>query len=176
MASSTKRIAGRISEGLKRLQPIIRDAKADDAGASDTKKVVALCLFEIFGHFRNPGDTSRHVDSEAFMVLSIDTFSLPFLLETRAIGLNLNDEHLNDALNSTHKMSLDWAVLTNGQTWKVYKVIFSKPIDQVLIAEIDLLAVNPETVEEAKGLFMLSREFWHKPVDIEIISDDTVPF
>ena len=166
----------RIREGLKRLQPIIRDAKADDAGELDTKKVVAFCLLEIFGHYRNPGDASRHVDSAAFMDLSIDTLILPFLLETRAIGLNLNDEHLNKALNHTHKKSLDWAVLTNGQTWKVYKVIFSKPIEQVLIAEIDLLAINPETVEEPKWLFMLCREFWQKPSEVEIISDDTVPF
>lgn len=169
-------IAGRISEGLKRLQPIIQDAKADDAGESDTKKVVALCLFEIFGHCRNPGPTSRHVDCEAFIDLSIDTFNLPFLLETRATGLNLNDEHLNKVLSCSYEKSLDWAVLTNGQTWKVYKVIFSKPIDQVLIAEIDLLAINPEAVEEPKGLFMLCREFWYKPVDVEIISDDTIPF
>jgi hypothetical protein len=176
MASSTKRIADRISEGLKRLQPIIRDAKADDAGESDTKKVVAFCLLEIFGHYRNPGDTSRHVESGTFIDLSINALSLPFFLETRAIGLNLNDEQLNQALNRAHNKSLDWAVLTNGQTWKVYKVIFSKPIDQILVAEIDLLAVNPGTVEEAKGLFMLCREFWQRPDEVEIISDDTLLF
>jgi hypothetical protein len=176
MASSTKRLAGRISEGLKRLQPIIRDAKADDAGESDTQNVVAFCLFEIFGHRSIPENAARHVDIKPFIGISINALSLPFLIETKAIGVCLNDEHLNQALNRAHNKSLDWAVLTNGQTWKVYKIIFSKPIDQVLIAEIDLLAVNPKTVEEAKGLFMLCREFWQKPVDVEIISDDTVPF
>ena len=176
MASTTQRISGRISEGLKRLQPVIRDAKADDAGESDTKKVVAICLFEIFGHRSTPEVTSRHGDSGAFIDLSINTLSVPFLLETKAIGFSLNDEHLNQAVIRAHKKSLDWVVITNGQTWKVYKVIFSKPIDQVLIAEIDLLAINPETVEDAKGLFMLCREFWQKPVEEEIISDDTIPF
>lgn len=171
-----KSTISRIREGLKRLQPIIRDAKAHDAGESDTEKVVAFCLLEIFGHYRKPGDTSRHVESGTFIDLSINALSLPFFLETRAIGLNLNDEHLNKALNRAQNKSSDWAVLTNGQTWKVYKVIFSKPIDQILVAEIDLLAVDPGTVEEAKGLFMLCKEFWHKPVDVEIISDDTVPF
>jgi hypothetical protein len=176
MVSSTKRIAGRISEGLKRLQPIIREAKADDAGESETQKVVAFCLFEIFGHRSNPEAASQQVDSGKFIGLSINALDLPFLLETVAIGLNINDEQLNQALNRAHTKGLDWAVLTNGQTWKVYKVIFSKPIDQVLIAETDLLEINPETVEETKGLFMLCREFWQKPVDVEIISDDTVPF
>lgn len=176
MASTTQRISGRISEGLKRLQPVIRDAKADDAGESDTKKVVAFCLFEIFGHRSTPEAASHNGDSEAFIDLSINALGLPFLLETRAIGLNLNDEHLNQAVSRAHKKSLDWVVITNGQTWKVYKVIFSKPIDQFLIAEIDLLAINPETVEDAKGLFMLCREFWQKPVEEEIISDDTIPF
>jgi hypothetical protein len=176
MESTTRRISGRISEGIKRLQPVIRDAKADDAGESDTKKVVAFCLFEIFGHRSTPEAASHNGGSEAFIDLSINTLGLPFLLETRAIGLNLNDEHLNQAVSRAHKKSLDWVVITNGQTWKVYKVIISAPIDQVLIAEIDLLAINPENVDEAKGLFMLCREFWQKPLDIEIISDDTVPF
>jgi len=168
--------ARRISEGLKRLQPIIRDAKADDAGEADTIKVVAYCLFEIFGHRRCPEVTPRHVDGEAFIDISTTAFSLPFLLETKAIGLPLEDEYLNQAVNRAHKKSLEWLVLTNGQTWKVFKVIFSEPIDQVLIAEIDLLAINPETAEEAKGLFMLCREFWQKPAEEEIISDDTIPF
>ena len=131
---------------------------------------------DIFGHYRNPGDTSRHVESGTFIDLSINALSLPFFLETSAIGLNLNDEQLNQALNRAHNNGLDWAVLTNGQTWKVYKVIFSKPIDQILVAEIDLLAVNPGTVEEAKGLFMLCREFWQRPDEVKIVSDDTVPF
>ena len=172
MLSTTRRI----SEGLKRVQPIIQDAKADDAVEADTKKVVAYCLFEIFGHHRNPEVTSRHVDSEVFIDISITALSLPFLLETKAIGLPLEDEYLNQAVNRAHKKSLEWLVLTNGQTWRVYKVIFSKPIDQVLITEIDLLTINPEAVEESKGLFMLCREFWQKPADVEIISDDTIPF
>jgi hypothetical protein len=166
----------RISEGLKRVQPIIRDAKANDAGEADTQKIVAYCLFEIFGHRRSPEVTPRHVNGEAYIDISTIAFSLPFLLETKAIGLPFNDEYLNQAASRAYKKSLEWLVLTNGQTWRVYKVIFSKPIDQVLIAEIDLLSINPEAVEESKGLFMLCREFWQKPADVEIISDDTVPF
>jgi predicted type IV restriction endonuclease len=169
-------ITRRISEGLKRVQPIIRDAKADDAAEADTIKVVAYCLFEIFGHRTNPEVTPNRFVSGAFIDTSISAFNLPFLLETKAIGLNLNDEHLKQAVSRAYKKSLEWLVLTNGQTWKVYKVIFSKPIDQFLITEIDLLTINPEAVEESKGLFMLCREFWQKPADVEIISDDTIPF
>jgi hypothetical protein len=172
MRSTTRRI----SEGLRRLQPIIRDAKADDAGEADTIKVVAYCLFEIFGHRANPEVTPHHVDSEAFIDLSTTAFSLPFLLESKAIGLPLDHKYLNQTVSHAYKKSLEWLVLTNGQTWRLYKVIFSKPIDQVLITEIDLLTINPEAVEESKGLFMLCREFWQKPADVEIISDDTIPF
>lgn len=172
MLSTTRRI----SEGLKRLQPIVRDAKADDAGEADTKKVVAFCLFEIFGHRTNPEVTPNRFVSGAFIDTSINAFKLPFLLETTAIGLPLNDEYLNQAASRAYEKNFEWLVLTNGQVWKVYKVIFSKPTDQVLITEIDLLTIDPEAVEESKGLFMLCREFWQKPAEVEIISDDTIPF
>ena len=33
----------------------------------------------------------------------------------------------------------DWVVLTNGTVWKVYKIAFSKPIEQ-LVVQFDLLA------------------------------------
>jgi hypothetical protein len=168
--------ARRISEGLRRLQPIIRDAKADNAREADTQKIVAFCLFEIFGHRTNPEVTPRHVVGETSMDISTTAFSLPFLLETKAIGLPLDDKDLNQAVNRAYIKSLEMLVLTNGQIWKTYKVMFSKPIDQLLITEIDLLTINPEAVEESKGLFMLCREFWQKPADVEIISDDTIPF
>ena len=53
-------------------------------------------------------------------------------------------------------------VLTNGQIWKVYKVSFTKPIDQELITEIDLLSINSKKAEEAEKLFILCKEGWQR--------------
>lgn len=53
---------------------------------------------------------------------------------------------------------VDWAVLTNGVTWRVYKVMFAKPIDFELILDLDLMALNPRSAGDIETLYLLSRE------------------
>ena len=48
MAIPTK-IARRLSEGLKRFQPIISSAKARDANESDTSIIITDMMAELFG-------------------------------------------------------------------------------------------------------------------------------
>jgi len=49
MAMPTK-ISRRLSEGLKRFQPIITAAKARDANESDTSMIITDMMAELFGY------------------------------------------------------------------------------------------------------------------------------
>jgi hypothetical protein len=53
---------------------------------------------------------------------------------------------------------VEWVALTNGQMWKVFRVIFAKPIDAELVLDIDLLALNPKSAADLESLFLLTRE------------------
>ena len=57
---------------------------------------------------------------------------------------------------------VDWVLLTNGATWQVYKVLFTKPIDHQLILEIDFLALDHHAETDLEKLFLLTKESWPK--------------
>jgi hypothetical protein len=163
MASTPKKVSDRISDGLKRFQPILQAAKARDAGESDTVTIITDCLTEIFGYDKYSEVTSEHAIRGTYVDLAIKVNdTLLFLIEAKAIGLTLNDKHLKQAVDYAANKGVDWVVLTNGHVWKVYKVSFSKPIDQELIAEIDLLALNHKKEEDTDKLFILCKEGWQK--------------
>jgi hypothetical protein len=53
-------------------------------------------------------------------------------------------------------------VLTNGIRWRVYKVIFAKPLDHELVVEIPILELNPKNEEHLDLVWLLAKEGWQK--------------
>src|SRR5690606_28130138 len=54
--------------------------------------------------------------------------------------------------------------LTNGVNWRIYKVVFGKPIDQELVAEFDFLALSHKDDDHLNLLHLLTKEGWTKSV------------
>ena len=105
MASIPKKVSDRISEGLKRFQPIIQAAKARDAGESDTVTIITDCLTEIFGYDKYSEVTSEHAIRGTYVDLAIKVNdTLLFLIEAKAIGLTLNDKKQNMFLTGVARM------------------------------------------------------------------------
>lgn len=52
-----------------------------------------------------------------------------FVVEVKAIQLDLSDHHLRQAVSYAANEGIDWVLLTNGRDFSLYKVIFAKPID-----------------------------------------------
>lgn len=61
-----------------------------------------------------------------------------FLVEVKALSLNLSDKHLRQSINYGANEGIDWVLLTNGKSFELYRVIFEKPISHELIFAIDL--------------------------------------
>lgn len=53
---------------------------------------------------------------------------------------------------------IEWVALTNGNVWKVFRVIFAKPIDAEVVLDIDLLALNPKNSTHLESPHLLTRE------------------
>ena len=47
-----------------------------------------------------------------------------------------------------------WRVLTNGLSWRVYKVTFAKPIDQELVVDLDFAAMMPRNAKDVESLYL----------------------
>lgn len=83
---------------------------------------------------------------------------LQMLIEVKAVGLELKDGHIRQAVDYAANEGIEWVALTNGVCWKVFQVIFAKPIDAELILDIDLISLSPKSKANLDSLFLLTRE------------------
>lgn len=79
-----------------------------------------------------------------------------FLVEVKASGLKLNENHLRQTINYGANEGIEYALLTNGKCFHLYKILFAKPIDSKLMFAIDLT-----DAEHMKGSIELL-QFMHR--------------
>jgi Type I restriction enzyme R protein N terminus (HSDR_N) len=163
MPKLSKRAVERISTGLKRFQPILEASKSRDVNESDTVVIVTDLLQEIFGYDKYAEITSEHMIRGTFCDLAVKIEgTLAFLIEVKAIGIELKEQHVKQAVDYAANLGCDWVTLTNGVVWKVYKVIFSKPIQNELVVDLDLLALNHRSGDHLELVGLLAKEGWQK--------------
>ena len=163
MASVPSKVASRIAAGLKRFQPILDSARARDANESDTVVIVMDMLHEVFGYDKYSEITSEYSIRSSFCDLAVKIDgSLAVLIEVKAIGLDLKDQHVKQAVDYASNQGCEWVALTNGVVWRAYKVQFSKPIDQELVVEVNLAELNPRKDDDVALVWLLCKEGWQK--------------
>jgi hypothetical protein len=165
MASIPKKVTERLIVGIKRFQPILEAAKARDVGEADTVTITKDMLAEIFGYDKYSEVTSEFAIRGTYCDLAtkIDGM-LQTLIEVKAIGIDLKDPHVKQAIDYAANQGVDWVLLTNGRCWRVYHLIFAKPIDQELVVEIDFLTLNPRSESDLELLYLWCKEGWQRSV------------
>jgi len=153
------RVSDRLAAGLKRFQPILASAKSRDVNESDTSMIVTDVLADVFGYDKYSEVTRELCIRGTFCDLATRIEGkFQMLIEVKAIGMELKDAHLKQAVDYAANQGIEWAALTNGNLWKVYRVIFAKPIDAELVLDIDLLALNWKSADDIENLYLLTRE------------------
>lgn len=79
-----------------------------------------------------------------------------FIVEVKAIQLDLSENHLRQAVNYAANEGIDWILLTNGRQFQLYKVIFSKPIEYKKIFSFNLMD-QKELKESVEYLIYLTK-------------------
>lgn len=168
MTPISKKVAERLIASLKHFQPILSSAKARDVNESDTVIIVTDIISEVFGYNKYSEISSEHAirGTSCDLAISIEG-KLQFLMEVKAIGLDLKDNHVKQAVDYAANKGIDWVILTNGTNWRLYKVAFAKPIDQELVLDIDFLELNPRNEDDISSLYLLCREGWQKQVMLD---------
>lgn len=163
MASIPSKVKDRLNAGIKRFQPVLESAQSRDVNESDTVIIITDILSEVFGYDKYAELTSETAIRGTFCDLAVKVDgTLLFLVEAKAIGQDLKDAYLKQAIDYASNQGVDWVVLTNGIIWRIYKVIFSKPIDQELTAEINFMDLDPRDEDDLGLLFLLTKEGWIK--------------
>lgn len=159
MLTIPARAKERIITGIKKFQPILANARDKDINESDTVTIISDVLSEVFGYDKYTEITSEFAIKKTFCDLAIklgDTVKM--LIEVKAAGLNLKEQHIKQAVDYGSNSGIDWVILTNGVTWKVYKVIFAKPITTEMLYEFDITEMNPKKDTDMELLFYLAKE------------------
>ncbi len=165
MVKIPAKVNQRIVAGIKRFQPILASAKTRDVGESDTVTIINDMLAEIFGYDKFLEITSEYAIRGTYCDLAIKLEGkLEMLIEVKAIGLDLKEQHVKQAVDYAANQGVDWVVLTNGVSWRVYKVIFGKPIGQELVIELEICNLSPKSTKDVESLFLFCKEGWIKSV------------
>ncbi len=161
MATIPKKVAERLVAGIKRYQPILAAAKARDVGETDTVTIVKDMLADIFGYDKYSELTSEFAIRSTYCDLAIKLDGkLSTLIEVKAIGIDLKETHVKQAVDYAANQGVDWVLLTNGIRWCVYHVFFTRPIQQELVVDIDFSTLNPKTATDLEMLYLWCKEGW----------------
>ncbi len=159
MATIPVKIETRIKDALKRFQPLIEQAKARDIGEADTSTLVKDILSELFGYDKYTEITAEYQIKSTYcdLALKIDG-KLVLLVEVKAIGIELKEAQIKQAVDYAANQGVEWVVLTNAQTFQIYKVSFGQPISHDLLMALNFCALSHKNADDLNSLFLLSRE------------------
>jgi Type I restriction enzyme R protein N terminus (HSDR_N) len=159
MAKIPAKVESRIKDALKRFKPVIEQAKARDIGEADTSTLVKDILAELFGYDKYTEITAEYQIKGTYcdLALKIDG-KLALLIEVKAIGLDLKESYIKQAVDYAANQGIEWVVLNNAVMWQVYKIGFGKPITNELLMSLNFLALDPKSETDLEMLYLLSRE------------------
>jgi hypothetical protein len=172
----SKRSAERAVSGLKRLLPIIEQQKTRDVSEADTVTLVKDVMAEAFGFDKYTELTSEHAIRGTYCDLAVRIVGekpsigeKPIeLVEVKSAGTTLDDRHVKQAIDYAANEGVVWVVLTNGSVWRLYEVLFRKPIDKRLLIEVDLAALDLKRDDCVDCLAPFMREGFTKRVQVEL--------
>lgn len=61
-----------------------------------------------------------------------------FVVEVKAMSIDLSEKHLRQAQNYAANEGIEWILLFNGRQIQLYRLLFTKPIRNQLIVDLDL--------------------------------------
>ena len=151
MAKLSSKVAPRIATELKKYQGILSSLQKRDVSEADTVTVINDMLSDICGYDKYLHVTGQLAIRGTFVDLAVRVDDeIRFLIEVKAIGIELKDGHVKQAIDYAANEGIEWVVLTNGVNWRIYKVHFGQPIERILVCDFDAIeasAKGPEALE-----------------------------
>lgn len=157
------KVINRIQGEMKRYQSVLSALQKRDVSEADTVTVVNDMLADVCGYDKYHEVTGQYAIRGTYVDLAVKVDdAVRFLIEVKAIGTELKDGHIKQAIDYAANVGLEWVVLTNGAVWRIYKVHFGQPIEKILVCDVDVLACAPKSDSVADCFGHLSREAFSK--------------
>lgn len=157
MRGISKRFLKRARPALRRYQRILKDSRDRDINESDTVTIIGDFLSDVLGFDKYKEISSEHAVRGTFCDLAVTVGSrVRFLIEAKAIGKDLRDNHLRQVVDYGANEGIEWVILTNGAIWQAHRIRFEKPIGHDEVFSVNLLEEDGKDALER--LFVISRE------------------
>jgi hypothetical protein len=158
MAISAK-VQARIASQMKRYQSVLAGLEKRDVSEADTVTVINDMLADVCGYDKYLHITSQYAIRGTFVDLAVKVDQdIRYLIEVKAIGIELKDGHVKQAIDYAANEGIEWVVLTNGAVWRIYKVHFGQPIEKILVCELNVLGSSAKSPDVIECFGNLSRE------------------
>lgn len=165
MPTVPKKVYERLVAGIKQFQPVLSSAKSRDVNEADTVTIVKDMLADVFGYDKYTEVTSEFSIRGNYCDLATKlNGTIATLIEVKAIGLDLKDQHVKQAVDYAANQGVDWVLLTNGIVWRVYRIQFTKPIEQELVIDVDFSNLNHKSGRDIELLYLWCKEGWIRSV------------
>lgn len=121
----------------------------------------------VFGYDKYADITSEYAIRGTYCDLAVKIDgNVVILIEVKAIGLELKDPRVKQAIDYAANQGIEWVGLTNGVTWRVYKVGFGKPISSELVVEFDMSQLSYKNMDDVEKIALLAKE-GHKKAKLQ---------
>lgn len=151
-------VSKRLTSAVPKFKKILSQAKERDVNESDTVTIVTDMLEEVFGFDKYSDITKEFAIQGTYCDLAIKTGKqVDYLIEVKAIGLDLKDNHLKQAVNYAAREGIRWVVLTNGIHWQIHRVTLNTKVEHIQLCCIDFSEVNLRKKDELELLFLLCK-------------------
>ena len=129
----------RLLSALKNYRKKYLDRNLTELDESGTRLMINEFLSDVLGYLPIEEIKTEYMIKGTYADYVIQMNGVRhFLVEVKALSLQLSEKHLRQAINYGANEGIEWALLTNGKQFDFYKILFNKPIESRLIFSIDL--------------------------------------
>ncbi len=159
MIKIPKKVLDRFSKDLKKFQSVAISHKTKDVSEADTVTLVKDILSNIFGYDKYEELTSEQMIRGTYCDLAVKIDGkVKYLIEVKGAAINLNNSHMQQAINYGVGHGIEWVVLTNSLDWKLYRIKFSQPYEVEEVSSFNLSNINLKSDDDLNKLFLLCKE------------------
>jgi len=154
-----KRVSDRLTKSIGKFQQVLKIAKDRDVNESDTVSIIKDMLADVFGYDKYIEITSEFAVRGTYCDLAIKVDNkVEYMIEVKAIGLELKEGHLRQALEYGVNNGVQWIILTNGMVWKLYKIRFEQPVNYDFVCSFNFAELDPKNEEHLEKLYIICKE------------------
>jgi len=158
----------RLISKVPKFKRTLKTAHERDVNEADTVTIVTDILEEVFGFDKYMEITREYAIQGTYCDLAVKVKNkIEYLLEVKAIGVDLKDSHLRQAVNYAAKEGIKWVVLTNAINWEIHRVNVKGKVVNERLFKFDFLDLNPRKQDDQETLFLLCK----RGVDKDLIDE-----